>query len=145
MLACTTLVSGKLRTRFREQFEFTLPRFELLAQLDREVGGLSQGELSKRLMVSAGNITPILNRLIEEGYVERSSSTLDRRVQIVCLTVEGRKKFRRMAKKHGQWLSEIFAGLDRKEIAALDRQLTKLKAQLKEADSRDIAGPADWE
>ena len=135
LLACTTLISGKLRRKFREHFEFTLPRFELLAQLDREVGGLAQGELSKRLMVSAGNITPILNRLVDEGLIERIPSHLDRRVQIVRLTVEGRKKFRQMAKKHSQWLSEIFDGLDRGELESLDRQLSRLKQLLKDSDS----------
>lgn len=134
LLACTTLVSGKLRRNFREQFDFTLPRFELLAQLDFEPGGLVLGELSKRLMVSAGNITPILTRLIEEGYITRSPSSLDRRVQIVCLTVEGRKKFRRMAKKHGQWLNDMFQDVDGNDIEALVQQLSKLKRVLKDSE-----------
>lgn len=134
LLACTTLVSGKLRRNFREQFEFTLPRFELLAQLDQEPGGLVLGELSKRLMVSAGNITPILTRLMEEGFITRAPSNLDRRVQIVCLTVEGRKKFRRMAKKHGQWLNDMFQDLDLQEIEAMTQQLSRLKQILKDSE-----------
>lgn len=134
LLACTTLVSGKLRRNFREQFDFTLPRFELLAQLDQEPGGLVLGELSKRLMVSAGNITPILTRLMEEGYITRAPSSLDRRVQIVCLTVEGRKKFRRMAKKHGQWLNEMFQDLEIEDLDAMTQQLSRLKKTLKDSE-----------
>lgn len=36
LLACTTLIEGELRRRFREEFDFTMPRFDVLAQLDRE-------------------------------------------------------------------------------------------------------------
>lgn len=109
LLACTTLIEGELRRRFREEFDFTMPRFDVLAQLDREPSGLVLGELPKRLMVSAGNLTPIVDRLVEDGFITRTPSNLDRRVQIVCMTVEGRKAFRRMAKSHGSWLAELLA------------------------------------
>ena len=131
LLTCTTMISADLRRQFREQFEFTLPRFDMLAQLEREPGGLVLTELSKRLMVSPGNVTPIMNRLLEEGYITRSTSTLDRRVQIVCLTAEGRRKFRRMAKKHGHWVNSMLGGLDADERRALSGLLDRLKASLR--------------
>src|SRR5690606_8001391 len=112
MLACTTLVESELRKQFRQQFDFTLPRFDVLAQLDRRPGGMMLGELAKSLMVSAGNVTPIVERLIADGLVTRASSELDRRVQIVSLTVEGRRKFRRMAKKNGEITAGIFRNLN---------------------------------
>ncbi|MDE2361838.1 MAG: MarR family transcriptional regulator [Hyphomicrobiales bacterium] len=132
MLACTTLISAQLRRQFRDQFDFTLPRFDMLAQLDREPGGLVLTELSKRLMVSPGNVTPVMNRLLEEGYITRSTSSLDRRVQIVCLTAEGRKKFRRMARKHGQWVRNMLGGLDLDERKGLNTLLDRLKTSLRE-------------
>ena len=95
MLACTTIIQGSLQKKFREHFDFTIPRFEVLAQLDREPGGIVLGELSKRLMVTAGNMTPIIDRLIRDGFITRVSSPLDRRLQIVCLTMDGRKKRQR--------------------------------------------------
>lgn len=127
MLACTTIIEASLRQKFREQFDFTLPRFEVLAQLDREPGGIVLGELSKRLMVSAGNMTPIIERLIKDGFITRVPSSLDRRLQIVCLTMDGRKKFRRMAKKNGEWLATIFGALPREEVEQLTQQLVRLK------------------
>ena len=130
LLACTTLVSGELRRNFRESFDITIPRFEILAQLDRQPGGLMLGELSKRLMVSPANLTPIIERLIKDGFITRSASNLDRRIQIVCLTVEGQRKFRRMAKKHGTWLQDLFAELPREELDALNAGLTRLKAAI---------------
>lgn len=133
LLACTTLVSGKLRRNFREQFDFTLPRFELLAQLDQEPGGLVLGELSKRLMVSAGNITPILTRLMEEGYITRAIEPRPPRAN--RLPHRGRpQKFRRMAKKHGQWLNEMFQDLEIEDLDAMTQQLSRLKKTLKDSE-----------
>ncbi|MFT4096926.1 MAG: MarR family transcriptional regulator [Rhodoblastus sp.] len=131
LLTCTTLISAELRRQLRDQFDFTLPRFDMLAQLDREPGGLVLTELSKRLMVSPGNVTPIMNRLVEEGYITRATSSLDRRVQIVCLTADGRRKFRRMAKKHGQWVNAMMSGLALEERRALSGLLDNLKANLR--------------
>lgn len=130
LLACSTLIEAELRRQFRENFNFTLPRFDILAQLDREPGGLVQGELSKRLMVSQANVTPIIERLIADGFVTRSPSNLDRRIQIICLTIEGRQKFRRMAKKHNAWLADAMAGFPEEEIEDIGKKLALLKRTL---------------
>lgn len=127
LLTCSTLIEGELRRQFRDNFDFTLPRFEILGQLDREPSGLVQGELSKRLMVSQANVTPIIERLIKDGLVTRQPSPLDRRIQIVCLTMEGRQKFRRMAKKHNAWLAAIMKGFSPDDIDELSAKLTSLK------------------
>ena len=131
LLACTTLIETKIQRQFREEFNFTLARFEVLAQLEREAGGLVLGELPKRLMVTAGSLTPIIDRLVEDGYVTRTPSNIDRRVQIVCLTVEGRKAFRRMAKKHGVWLAGLLEHFPPKKLDELTAQLGELKSALR--------------
>jgi DNA-binding MarR family transcriptional regulator len=131
LLACTTLIETEIRRKFREEFDFTLARFEVLAQLEREPGGLVLGELPKRLMVTAGSLTPIVDRLVEGGYLTRTPSTIDRRVQIVCLTVEGRRAFRRMAKKHGLWLTALLEQFPREKLERLTEQLGELKRMLK--------------
>jgi len=136
LLACTTLIGTELRRQFREEFDFTMPRFDVLAQLDREHGGLVLGELPKRLMVSAGNLTPIVDRLVEDGYITRTPSHLDRRVQIVCMTVEGRKEFRRMAKKHGIWLASILEEFPKDQLDGLIAQLDELKNAVKNVTQR---------
>lgn len=136
LLACTNLIGSELRRQFREEFDFTMPRFEVLAQLDREPGGLVLGELPKRLMVSAGNLTPIVDRLVDDGYITRTPSNLDRRVQIVCLTVEGRKVFRRMAKKHGLWLASLLGEFPSDRVDGLIAQLDELKSAVKSTTQR---------
>ena len=89
------------------------------------------GELPKRLMVTAGSVTPIIGRLVEDGYVTRTPSNIDRRVQIICLTVEGRKLFRRMAEKHGLWLTELLENFPQTKIGELTAQLGDLKNALR--------------
>src|SRR5438105_9093968 len=133
LLACTTLIGTELRRQFREEFDFTMPRFDVLAQLDREHGGLVLGELPKRLMVTAGNLTPIVDRLVEDGFITRSPSPLDRRVQIICMTAGGRKAFRRMAKKHGLWLASLLAEVPKGRLDGLVKELDGLKNAVKRA------------
>lgn len=138
LLACTTLIENEIQRQFREEFNFTIARFEVLAQLEREAGGLVLGELPKRLMVTAGSLTPIIDRLVEDGYVTRTPSNIDRRVQIVCLTIEGRKAFRRMAKKHGLWLAELLQHFPPEKLNELTARLGELKSAVRKISrSRD--------
>ena len=77
----------------RERFAITLPRFDLLAQLERNPGGLKMGELSRRLMVTSGSITGLTDQLAAEGLVERTPIPADRRAFLVRLTAKGKRTF----------------------------------------------------
>ena len=128
MLTCTTMIEGEVRRRLREHFDTTLPRFDMLAQLDKAPGDMTLGELSQRMMVTNGNVTGLVDRLVAEGLIARRASPRDRRVQIVTLTAAGRRSFRTMARANGDWISEVFADLDADDIEALMRLLAKTKA-----------------
>lgn len=127
LLTCTTLIENEIRSRLREQFDFTLPRFDLLAQLDKAEDGLVLGEASKLLMVSAGNVTAVVEKLLASGYITRQPSPTDRRVQIIRLTHAGRAAFRTMAEAHHGWVEELFGGLSDEETATLTDGLARLK------------------
>ena len=133
LLTCTTLIENEVRRRLRDQFDITLPRFDLLAQLDRAPNGMTLGELSQRMMVSNGNITGLVERLAEQGLIRRRPLPNDRRVQIVSLTPEGQKFFRSMARVNADWVGEIFSGLTPKDIEALMPLLAKTKASARKA------------
>lgn len=133
LLTCTTLIEGDIRTRLRDTFDVTLPRFDLMAQLDKTPGGMTLGELSQRMMVSNGNVTGLAERLETQGMLERRASPNDRRVQIVSLTPEGRRAFRAMARTHEDWIAEIFSGLTSDETETLMRLLAKTKASARKA------------
>jgi DNA-binding MarR family transcriptional regulator len=133
LLTCTTLIENEVRKRLRDQFEVTLPRFDLLAQLDRAPSGMTLGELSQRMMVSNGNLTGLVDRLAEQGLIRRRPSPTDRRVQIVSLTGEGQRFFRVMARVNADWIGEIFAGLSQRDIDALMGLLAKTKDSARKA------------
>jgi DNA-binding MarR family transcriptional regulator len=133
LLTCTTLIEGEIRSRLRDTFDVTLPRFDLMAQLDKTPGGMTLGELSQRMMVSAGNVTGLAERLESLGMLERRASPHDRRAQIVSLTAEGRRAFRTMARTHENWIAEIFADLTAEEIETLMKLLAKTKTSARKA------------
>ena len=130
LLAATNLVEARVR-RLLQEFATTLPRFDLMAQLERSPQGLKMGELSRRLMVTGGNVTGVTDMLEHEGLVARRADPLDRRAYRVRLTATGRKVFRAMAEEHERWIVEAFAGLTRREINDLFALLGKLKTQVR--------------
>jgi DNA-binding MarR family transcriptional regulator len=130
LLACTNLIESEVRRRLRRDFEFTLSRFDLLAQLDKARDGLVLGEVSKRLMVSPGNVTSLVERLIASGHITRFPSPLDGRAQLIKLTDKGRREFQRMAEEHGEWIGGMFRGLSKQEVDILMRSLAALKASI---------------
>ena len=132
LLTCTTLVEGEVRRRLREGFALTLPRFDLMAQLERTPEGLTLGDLSRRLMVSNGNVTGLVERLAEAGQVERVPHAVDRRVVLVRLTPSGRAAFARMAQAHEGWIGDLFQGLSVPEVRQLLRLLGRLKQSVQE-------------
>jgi len=137
LLATTNLVEARVRRLLQERFGTTLPRFDLMAQLERVPHGLKMGELSRRLMVTGGNITGITDLLEREGLVARSADPADRRAYRVKLTPAGRRTFRAMADEHERWIVELFAGLSRKDTAELFELLGRLKTQVRASEATD--------
>lgn len=137
LLSCKTLVESEIRRRLRDRFDTTLPRFDLMAQLDKAPVGMKLGELSQRLMVSNGNITGLVDRLVAQGLLDRQPAPNDRRAQLVKLTPEGRRAFRSMASEHEDWVASIFGGLTAAEQDALMRLLAKAKQSARKAMSAE--------
>jgi DNA-binding MarR family transcriptional regulator len=128
LLTCTQLVEKQVRRRLRRRFDTTLPRFDLMAQLERAPEGLKMNELSRRMMVTGGNITGITDQLVAEGLVDRVDVEGDRRAYRVRLTPKGRKLFHEMAHQHESWIVEAFSALSEKDLATLHKLLGKVKA-----------------
>ena len=127
MLTLTQLVEKQVRTQLREQFDTTLPRFDLMAQLERNPDGLKMNELSRRMMVTGGNVTGITDQLAAEGLVERALVEGDRRAYRVRLTPRGRTLFDEMARAHEAWIVSAFDGLNASEVESLHQLLGKVK------------------
>lgn len=130
MLTCTQLIEQRVRTRLREQFETTLPRFDLMAQLERSPEGLKMNELSRRMMVTGGNVTGITDQLEAEGMVQRVPVEGDRRALLIRLTPAGRKAFADMAREHEDWIVDALQGLGEREVETLYKLLGKVKQHM---------------
>ena len=127
MLTCTQLIEKQVRSQLRAQFDTTLPRFDLMAQLERAPEGMKMKELSRRMMVTSGNITGITDQLVAEGLVERMEVQGDRRAYRVRLTTQGRTQFIEMAHQHEQWIVDAFSSLSERDVTTLHRLLGKVK------------------
>lgn len=127
LLTCTQLIERTVRTRLRGRFGTTLPRFDLLSQLERHPEGLKMNELSRLLMVSGGNVTAIVDQLEKEGLAERLDEPADRRAFRIRLTRAGEKAFAEMAREHEEWVVGLLAGMSAREQDELLRLLAKVK------------------
>ncbi len=132
LLTCTMLIETDVRMRLERHFSVTLPQFDLMAQLDRVPEGLTMTALSERLMVSNGNVTGIVARLVADDLVERQTGT-DRRSFVVRLSRKGGLLFRDMAEKHEGWINELFAALPEADVAAAMQLLAKAKRSVRSA------------
>jgi len=128
LLSCTNQIEGRVRQNLQATFDTTLPRFDLMAQLERAPHGLKMSELSQRMMVTGGNVTGITDGLEKEGLVVREVDPADRRVYRVKLTAEGERQFRRMAAEHEKWVIDLFGTLPPRQ----KKQLMDLLGVLKE-------------
>ena len=133
LFTCKEMIESEVRRRLRDTFEVTLPRFDLMAQLDRTPAGMTLSALSKRMMVSNGNLTGLVDRLVESGHLERRVSKTDRRSQVISLTRLGRAEFRQMASVHEGWVADFFADLTKKEREGLMALLARTKASVRKA------------
>ena len=127
LLTCTQLIEKRVRTGLRDEFNTTLPRFDLMAQLERAPDGMKMNELSRRMMVTGGNITPVTDQLVKEGLIERLSLASDRRAWLVRLTSNGRALFKKMAKRHESWIVAALGGVSDKELKQLHELLGQIK------------------
>lgn len=135
MLSCTNRIENIVRQNLQANFATTLPRFDLMAQLERAPHGLKMSELSQRMMVTGGNVTGITDGLEKEGLVVREMDPADRRVYRVRLTAEGERQFRRMAGEHEQWVIALFERMSSRDKGQLVALLGELKRHISVSSS----------
>jgi DNA-binding MarR family transcriptional regulator len=127
LYAATSVIEREMRRFLRARFATTLPRFDLMAALERVPDGLTMGELSRRLMVSGGNVTSIVGGLERDGLVCRRQPASDRRTTYVALTGRGRAAFAEMARAHEHWINQLLADVADDDVDALTDRLAELK------------------
>ena len=122
LLRASRIIESELRERLGREFDTTLPRFDVMAALYRVPDGMLMSDLSRFLLVSNGNVTGIVDRLVAEGLVQRGQRNGDRRTSIVRLTRSGKDSFKAMAAAHERWVGELLADVTKSDA----RQLTSM-------------------
>lgn len=138
LLRATTIIEKRTRAYLKTEFDSTLPRFDVLSALYRETAPITMSQLTDHLLVSNGNLTGLVNRLVEDRLISRESDPDDRRAQRVVLTILGREAFREMAEKHEALIDSLFAAMSDEDMATLLHLTTTLNGAL-----RDSAPPAE--
>jgi len=129
LLRVTRLVEGETRERFKTQFNVTLPRFDVMAALYRNPDGMLMSEISRFLLISNGNVTGIVDRLVSDGLVVRSQRDGDRRTSFVRLTPKGRAAFADMSAAHESWIDRLLGGITAREAEQLSAKLKSFQSE----------------
>ena len=136
LLRAARAIESELRDRLRREYAITLPQFDVLAALERQVDGMTMTELSRRLMVSNGNVTGIIDRLVAEKMVQRQAPAEDRRSFIVRLTPKGANQFASIAKAHETWVDELLEEFGATEAQAVIEHLDGLDVRIRNGGAR---------
>ena len=128
LLSCHAVMLGQLRRELEDRI--TLARFDLLASLNRE-DGQTLASLSRALLVTAGNLTGLVDRAARDGVVERRPDPADRRLARVWLTHRGRTLIRELLPAHARHVHELLRTLPTQERRDLRRLLGALREHLK--------------
>ena len=128
LLRASRTIEADLRERLSKEFDTTLPRFDVLAALYRAPDGMLMSDLSRFLLVSNGNVTGIVDRLVSEGLISRARRNGDRRTSIVRLTPRGRESFQAMAAAHERWVGELLADVSKSDAQRLASMLKAFRS-----------------
>ncbi|WBU56246.1 MarR family winged helix-turn-helix transcriptional regulator [Paracoccus sediminicola] len=126
-------MENELREFLRVRHDTTLPRFDVMAALHRRRDGLTMTELSRTLLISNGNATAVVNRLVEDGLVQRIPSEEDRRRITVRLSEEGLSSFETLAAEHRAVLDGLLSALGDEDLDAMRDIMRRLRTDLSEA------------
>ncbi|WP_193183110.1 MarR family winged helix-turn-helix transcriptional regulator [Nisaea sediminum] len=129
LLRTTRYVENALREEMRLAYGHTLPRFDVLSVLEHSGTGLQMSELSQQLMVSNGNVTVIVERLVQDGLVERVPVAGDKRATLVRLTPLGRETFTQVAAAHEGWVDGLLESIPPEDAELIAARLKNIRRQ----------------
>lgn len=136
LLKASRHIESELRERLRVEFASTLPRFDVMSALYRVGPGLKMSELSGVLKVSNGNVTGIVDRLVEDGFALREQVPGDRRAFRAILTAKGRSEFERQAAAHERWVNELLGDIEPDRAMQLSSLLAEVVAHSEAMEER---------
>ncbi len=123
LLRCSQAVKNRFRVRLDEEFGTTLAKWDMVATLARGANGMSMSQLSKALMVTNGNVTNVVNRLMREGLVLKRPVAGDRRMSLIHLTTKGWRLFETVADANRDWIARMLHHVSAESVDQLNALL----------------------
>lgn len=131
-----TLLLRQQNRELLHRFKITPPQFAALQWLYEE-GPLTIGDLSAKMGLACSTITDLIDRMEQQGLVERRRDQLDRRVVRVVLLVNGGQLFEDILAAQRQQFSRILEPYPPEAIDMLNRFLQRLLKDLQAGSSRE--------
>ncbi len=132
----TRAMEAEMRANLRVKFAVTLPQFDVMAALARTERGITMTELSRMLMVSNGNVTGIVDRLVREKLVLREAPAEDRRSFIVQMTPKGLARFAVLADAHEQWVNKLLSDFGAEDVSRTIERFDGLAERVRQGGGR---------
>ena len=124
------------------QFGITRAQWAVLVRLDR-FQGLKQSELAEMLDLQPITLTRLLDRLCDNGLIERRSDPTDRRAKRLFLTPAAQPLLERLAELGEDMMATALVGVDRDAVERIVGQLAIVKENVRQAiQQRNGAGAA---
>ena len=115
----------------------SVPQFDLLSTLT-EQEGLSQQELAERLYVTKGNVSGLLDRMVEAGLVERRAIPGDRRSNALYLTGKGRDLAEKGIAAQKAYVQGTLGALPQEDLADLERIVLAWRERARAAEEETL-------
>ncbi len=125
-------ISTRLETVL-SKFDLNIAKFNIL-MIIKHAGtkeGIQQNEISKRLLVTASNITKLLDKLEKDGMITRNSKENDRRVKLIMITDTASKLLDKAWKIYQKEVNAITAKMPEKEAKELNKKLLEWLTNIK--------------
>lgn len=135
LLKASRSIEATLRENLRQEFATTLPRFDVMAALSRYEAGLKMSALSGVLKMSNGNVTGIVDRLAEDGFLVRVAVPNDRRASLVRLTQGGREESAKQAQAHEAWIDAMLDSFTASEASDIGLRLENLETLMTQKET----------
>jgi DNA-binding MarR family transcriptional regulator len=115
----------------------SIPQFDLLSTLT-EQEGQTQQELAQRLYVTKGNVSGLVDRLVEAGLVQRRASPGDRRSHALHLTREGKRVAERAMAAQADYVRETLGRLPASDLVTLERLVLAWRDKARQWESGEV-------
>ena len=121
---------AQVEAQMRRDSGLTMPRYDVLMQLDMSGGRLGLSELASRIVLSPSGLSKLLDRMAAARLVRRESDPRDPRSTIARITPRGRSLVRKSRRRHHAWLQRAFGdALDDRDVADLIRIMKRIDSQ----------------